>query len=309
MRFPSLLSLLTVLVMSTTHGVTQDIEPAKQITPKRGIAASHRGDVGISEDRRVILHEDFESKDWAKRWPEIKGRGKQTVIDDSTANGGKRALRITATRDEDTGGHLFRSLGRGHDKLHLRFYVKFEKDHGYVHHFVHLCGYNPPTSWPQGGAGTRPAGDARFTTGIEPTGVWGRFDAPGVWGFYSYWNEMKASRDGKFWGNSVRPQIEQPITREKWICVEIMLRCNEPGKRNGDQAIWIDGKPVGQWTGYRWRTTEDFGVNGIWMLYYITPNAARQNKVEKPRESNTVWFDDIVVATDYIGPRREPKRK
>ena len=44
------------------------------------------------------------------------------------------------------------------------------------------------------------------------------------------------------------------------------------------------------------------------MLYYITPNAARQNKVKSPRASNTVWFDDIVVATEYIGPRFERKK-
>ena len=41
----------------------------------------------------------------------------------------------------------------------------------------------------------------------------------------------------------------------------------------------------------------------------MTPNADRQNKVKKPRATNTVWFDDIVVATDYIGPRVERKRK
>ena len=304
---------LTASVFALTAPVvSQEIVTAKQTTPKRGIATRHPGDRGIAGDKRVILHEDFEAKDWAKSWPEIKGRGKQTVVIDDKADvhGGKRALRITATRDRDTGGHLFRSLGRGRDRLHLRFYVKFEKAHGHVHHFVHLCGYHPPTRWPQGGAGLRPDGGKRFSTGIEPTGNWGRFQPPGVWGFYSYWCEMKKSRDGKFWGNAVRPKPEQKITRDTWICVEIMLQCNDPKQRDGAQAIWIDGKPAGQWTGYRWRTTDDFGVNGVWILYYITPNAARQNKVKKPRTSNTVWFDDIVVATDYIGPRvaGKPKR-
>ena len=70
-------------------------------------------------------------------------------------------------------------------------------------------------------------------TGIEPMGGWGRFPPPGVWGFYSYWCEMKESRDGKFWGNVVRPRIDQKITRDRWICVEIMLQCNESSKRNG----------------------------------------------------------------------------
>ncbi len=174
----------------------QEIRPTQQKTPKKGIATRYPGDLGIKKDARVLLHADFESKDWAKHFSEIKGRGKQTVIDveASHAHGGDRALRITATRGKDTGGHLYRSLGRGHDRIHLRFYVKFEKAHGYVHHFVHLCGYHPPTRWPQGGAGSRPRGDKRFSTGIEPMGNWGRVEPPGAWGFYSYWCEMIALR-------------------------------------------------------------------------------------------------------------------
>jgi len=303
-------SVLVVLLVASPVAA-QKIHAAKQTTPEVGIAARHPGDRGIDEDAAVILHEDFESEAWQKHWSEIKGNGKQTLViaDPGRAHGGKRALQITATRGENTGGHLFKTLGRGQDRLYLRFYVKFEAQHGYVHHFVHLCGYNPPTRWPQGGAGERPAGDERFSTGIEPNGHWGRYPPPGVWGFYSYWCEMLRSRDGKFWGNIVRPKTDQKVTRNEWICVEIMLQCNDPKKRNGAQALWIDGRPVGQWTGYRWRTTDDFGVNSVWLLYYMTPNAARQNHVAKPRASNTVWFDDVVVATSYIGPRVAPKKK
>ena len=43
-------------------------------------------------------------------------------------------------------------------------------------------------------------------------------------------------------------------------------------------------------------------VNGLWMLYYITDNAARQNCVKDYRKVNRVWFDDIVVSDTYIGP-------
>ena len=87
-----------------------------------------------------------------------------------------------------------------------------------------------------------------------------------------------------------------------------MLRCNSaPDKADGAQALWLDGKEVARFEGIKWRTDLRLKVNGLWMLYYITANAARQNKVGKPREANTVWFDDIVVATEYIGPRVERK--
>ncbi|MHC4607830.1 MAG: hypothetical protein ACYTAF_13030, partial [Planctomycetota bacterium] len=187
------------------------------------------------------------------------------------------------------------------------------KEHGYIHHFVHLTGYNPPTRWPQGGAGERPKGDERFSTGIEPWGDWGRHPPPGAWHFYTYWCEMKAAPDGKYWGNGFGPEKPVPVVRDKWICVEIMLKCNSaPGRKDGEQALWIDGKKIGSWSGIRWRKDKKLKVNGLWMLYYITPNAARQNKVEDPRKVNRVRFDEIVVSKSYIGPlkkKKKPKRK
>ena len=68
---------------------------------------------------------------------------------------------------------------------------------GYIHHFVHLNADRAPTPWPKGTAGLKPAGDQLFTTGIEPWGQWGKAPAPGVWHFYSYWQEMKGDGGGK----------------------------------------------------------------------------------------------------------------
>ena len=56
--------------------------------------------------------------------------------------------------------------------------------------------------------------------------------------------------------------------------------------------------------GFRWRTDEQLKVNFFWLLFYVTENAARQNKVENPAPTNRVWFDDVVVASEYIGPAR-----
>jgi len=295
---------LLVLPLLCTVGLAQEIEAVAPERFERAIAARYKNDKGIAKDPRVVLHEDFEAKDWARRWSNVKGAGKQTVVTEKTVHAGRRALQITATSGENTGGHLYRMLKPGHFTLFLRFYVRFGKSHGYVHHFVHLCGYGPPTPWPQGGAGERPAGDKRFSTGIEPTGVWGAHPPPGVWNFYSYWCEMKRARDGKFWGNSVRPKPERKVPRDRWTCIEIMLRCNRPEKRDGEQALWIDGKAAGRWRGYRWRTTADLKVNAVWMLYYLTGNEARQNRDKRPPARSMVWFDDIVAATHYIGPQR-----
>jgi predicted amidohydrolase len=298
-----------------------------------GLASRHPRDAGIARHPGVLFAEDFEAgaiDEIGKRWGEMSNQGGKvmTLSDDvPPGSAGRRSLKMTATLGENTGGHLYTRLPRGAEKVYARFYVKFSADTGYIHHFVTLGGYRPPTAWPQGGAGERPRGDERFTAGIEPWGDYGRHAAPGAWNFYTYWHEMKGSADGKHWGNGLKPAAPALVPRDRWQCVEVMLRLNSrPEAADGELALWLDGKQVahfapgarrGPWTGmgftlageggepfegFRWRTNEELKVNFFWLLYYVTENAARQNRVPVPDRSQSVWFDDIVVGTEYVGP-------
>lgn len=117
-----------------------------------------------------------------------------------------------------------------------------------------------------------------------------------------------------------------------------MVKMNDVGDSNGEMALWIDGKlirhlgkgfPKGKWVfdkflpgeggdsvrwnngkgdrehfttttggapfeGFRWRTAPELNVNYVWAYLYMTD--VPDGHVSK------VWFDNIVVATDYIGP-------
>ena len=53
--------------------------------------------------------------------------------------------------------------------------------------------------------------------------------------------------------------------------------------------------------GFRWRTHPDLKVNFFWLLFYVTEYAAQQADTT-PNPVNRVWFDDIVVASEYVGP-------
>jgi predicted amidohydrolase len=298
-----------------------------------GLAAKHPGDEGLAQDPRVLFAENFETgtlEEIGRRWGQISNKDNEVMAfsgDTPPGTLGKRSLLMTATLGRNTGGHLYTRLARGADKVFARFYVKFPADAAYIHHFVTLGGYNPPTPWPQGGAGERPRGDDRFTVGIEPYGNYGRFPAPGAWNFYTYWQDMKGSADGKYWGNSLTPVQPALTPRDRWQCVELMIQCNSsPEKADGELALWLDGQPVahfrpgvqrGKWTGmgfslleqggepmegFRWRSNPDLKVNFFWLMLYVTENAARQNRVANPNPVNRVWFDDIVLATEYIGP-------
>jgi len=262
---------------------------------KGSLAALYPGDEGIERDPRVLFVEDFETgnvNEIGARWGSIEKRENISLSDDlHAASPGHKSIHIVKN------GQLFTHT-KGVDTLYARFYVKFHEKTGYIHHFVHLVADRTPEPWPKGGAGERPSGEAKFSTGIEPTGRWGKFPPPGVWNFYTYWHEMKTK-----WG-SVYDGKQEPIQPGRWYCVEAMLKANSsPDKADGQQAFWVDGELYGRFGGFRWRTTDKLKINSFWLLYYNTDQPAQHNKDPRP-ESRVmeVWFDDIVLATEYVGP-------
>jgi hypothetical protein len=288
---------------------------SKGLAEGEGLAAKYPGDQGIETDEAVIFADDFESGDFRK-WDEDQSKADKTraaVTNDARlAFYGKHACRMTATRRRNNGAGLIKWFGDGHDEMYARFYVKFAEDAGYTHHFVHLNG--SPERWGSfGKAGLRPKGDDFFTTGIEPWFDWGRNPPPGKWMFYTYWPEMKGSRDGKYWGNGFYPE-GGVIRRGKWICMEIRVKMNTPGRDDGEQSVWQDGKLIGHFAGINWRTSGKLKANVLWLMSYVTDRAFkhteqhyRRHKVEVNTQTHTVWFDQVVVATAYIGPVRDPK--
>ena len=305
-----------------------------------GLAAKYPGDRGLSGDPSVVFVENFEggSVDAIKaRWESVQADEIMSLTGDvPSGSGGKRSMMISHVGGKGTGAHLYRRLLPGYDKLFARFYVRFDPNCAPVHHFgTHIGGFNPPTPYPQGGAGVRPQANERFGVGIEPFGDAWR------WDYYAYWGEMRGSPPrGQTWGNSFIRDEELKVERGKWICVEMMIKMNDPGEPNGEMALWIDGKrvshlgkgfPRGKWTfdkfepgkggetirwndttggperysvpeggapfdGFRWRTSKALNINYVWTYLYLT--RAPAGHVSK------VWFDDIVIAKEYIGPIR-----
>ena len=303
-----------------------------------GLAARYPGGTGIAKDPGVVFVEDFEQptlEELRTRWDEVKSAEIVSLADDlPQGSAGKRSLLLTHVGGRGDGGHLYRRLLPGYDKLHVRFYVKFDPDCGPIHHFFHVGGYSPPTRYPQGGAGQRPRGDDRLSTGVEPFGdSW-------VWDYYTYWMEMRGSPPaGQTWGNSFVRDPNLKVERGKWVCAEVMMKMNDPvAEHNGEMALWIDGRlvshlgpgfPKGKWTydkfllkqggggirwddakggperftvaeggepfeGFRWRSDAKLNLNYLWVLLYITKSP--EGHVSK------VWFDDIVVGSEYVGP-------
>lgn len=286
----------------------------------------------------MVFVEDFEIADLSaldSRWEMVRDREVMSLTADvPPGSAGKQSLLMSQRAEQGTGGDLYTRLGAGHDRLFTRMYVKFAEDCEPVHHFGTCVGGNhPSTPWPSVRAGEPTRGDRSFWVGIEP------FGKSWQWDYYAYWCEMRGSPPrGQTWGNSFIHDAALQVRRGDWTCVEVMVQMNDVGRSNGELALWIDGRlvshlgagfPRGKWTfdkfypgqagegvrwnaargdreyfttaeggdpfeGFRFRTVEELQVNFVWLYLYITRGTRGH--------ANRVWFDDVVVATEYIGP-------
>ncbi len=301
---------LLIFLSSTSHIAIGQSSPnqadLKRLPQGDGMAAKFVGDRGIASHESVIFAEDFEEGDFRTRWDEVRDDDGQVLQLVQDASGDKRfgakSLQVMADLKRNTGGGMTKWFESA-DSVFFRWYVKFDKDCDYVHHFCTVRANRSLKGGDRwsgfGGAGEEPAGDTRFSTALEPWGNWGKLPPPGQWNFYSYWHEMKPSPDGKYWGNSFLPNGQENIRRGEWICCEMMLKHNTPNKPDGEQAFWIDGKLRGHWQGINWRTSPVLWANAFTLESYVTDRWTK-NPI------NIVTFDNIVVAQEYIGPTKAP---
>ena len=279
----------------------------------RGIAANYRGDEGIERHPAVIFRETFEQGSIAElttRWEQAQHVERMSFVSDvpSTSSGGQSLYISGGWAD------LYRRLLPGYQHLYARFYAKLDPSCSKVHHWVWLGGHQPSTTYPWPRAGIKPGGDERWSAGIEP--YYSGDSPPWRWAFYNYWADMRIDLDGNYWGNLFDPAPVVPAERGRWLSIELMVKLNSPTTAsNGEQAFWIDGVkgghfgpgfPSGQWrksnifdqkttgapfAGFRWRRSEDLSINYIWLQHFVDTDPGCE-----------AWLDDLVIATEYIGP-------
>lgn len=296
-----------------------------------GLAARHPGDAGIAADPAVIFATGFE--DGIREPLRIERKGVEVAREGGLPFAGAACAQITATKEVDEGGDIGLRWKDGVDTCFMRVYVRFAKDTLMPHHFINISAMNDSHKYRWGGgAGIRPEGgrDGRVSTTLEPPK-----DEGGKWHFYSYWHEMHSwqtlggeadGRPNAYYGNVFSMEASPPLERERWICLEMMLKLNTPGQADGEQAFWIDGRRIGHWrpgspegtwirenfatwgeynkrpqpfAGYSWRTDAALRINGIKLQWYLSSD---QSWKKMTSARNTVWFDNLVVARSYIGP-------
>ena len=292
--------------------ITQAETLYPQLPNGDGIAANYPGDTDIGNDPAVVFTENFEgyldsNLIGSSRWSDSWGNGAHFVQQSDKVHTGSKALEHV--HNETMGGGGARKiLNIGYDTLFVRYYMKYHEQFPGSHHAggVGISSQNYKQS------GTKPDGTNLFLVkgdALAPFWSWSPDGnrPPGFLHVYVYHMDQNSQYGSQFFpsgkvlggtinfGKTFTPRPDIILERDRWYCYELMVKLNSPDMRDGRIALWIDGKIAGDWHNIRFRTVDYIKADQLWFTSYSS-----QIHVNK-----TLWFDDIVAATSYIGPMKK----
>ncbi len=306
------------LLLATRIAYCADAPESSLPAGDTGIAAKYPGDAGIETDPAVVFHADFEdcqtTAELHSRWDAVVHEGNMRITEEAAnVNGGRRALEIVMPQQrEPLAVGVDRILASEEDVLFLRFYAKLQQGFDVPRTSVHNGGSISAGYWrgESAGPGKRADGHNKFLANFETEIGWSP-DAipPGSLNIYLYHPDQRGDYgDHLFPSGTVVPNTSLPhpfgpefvprpdIVPElgRWYCFEYMLRANTPGRRDGRIACWVDGKLIADFPNLRLRDIGALRIDRFGVGLYLADNSRRENRK---------WYDDVVAATSYIGPR------
>ncbi len=80
----------------------------------------------------------------------------------------------------------------------------------------------------------------------------------------------------------------------RWVCVESRVKLNTPGKKDGVNQLWIDGRLEAERINLDWRGSYNkHGINAVFLeSYWNNGSPVTQSR----------WMDNFVISTEPIGP-------
>jgi hypothetical protein len=139
------------------------------------------------------------------------------------------------------------------------------------------------------------------------------------------------------YGNNFQPPNQQPMLRDSWFCIEITAKANGVGTSDGALAFAINGKTIGDYRrgypdgtwlrdsfhtggctfsactapvpfeGFDFRSSADVQFKELFMDAYYERDTTSSKRAELTAKGltvlseQTIYYDDIVVATEPIG--------
>ena len=87
------------------------------------------------------------------------------------------------------------------------------------------------------------------------------------------------------------------VPRGQWFCYELMVKVNDLGQRNGEVKAWVNESVVLDFPDLFIRAVQNLQIDTCHLVMHE----------HKSSRVNTVWWDNVVIARDHIGPISPPK--
>jgi hypothetical protein len=320
----------TLLVCIFLGAIAFAQAPSPLPTGNSGIASKYPGDVNIKSDPAVLFADDFESYTSASQltssgnWQNYYGTGINTAIETGGSDvfAGSKSLRFIVPANSGDANAVQRTLAGNHDTVFLRAYTKFASDWsdtGSEHNGITLMGnYCGPGTTPSCNGHVNPPGSVgagrpskMFVNAESSCDRTGSGPQPCFLNSYVYYPEQRDtadwygdhwfpdgyalpnSSDQRNWGPYFQARANWVPVRNQWYCYEIMVQLNTVGSRNGRVAVWVDGKLMADYQNLVLRSDPTLHIDDADLQAYIQNNTGPNMRK---------WYDNVVVATSYIGP-------
>jgi hypothetical protein len=260
-----------------------------------GIASRYPNDVGIENDPDVLLYDGFETytspSQLSQNWSKVGGvLHMRIATEPGDFFAGKKALEMR-TPVGGGGPAIFKLFNPGLTTLFVRAYQKWDPTWnitGAAHNGIVIHG-----DYPGPCGGTPRDGTGWFLFALQNV-MMNRIGErqPGYSEVYAYW-PLQHSGCGDHW----LPPVHFIPIRGAWYCYELMVKLNSIGSTNGEVKFWIDGQLIGQWSNLFIRGRDSLLIDTVFLNLFD-----QKTSVEKKK-----WYDEVVIATSYIGPISPPK--
>jgi len=270
-----------------------------------GIIDGTVSDIELINNTNVILIENFETPQWHEKWRVSANSHVELVTSNNTnfpQGNSSQFLKVTIPAGENTGSDVQYMLTNSNPDLqeaYFRYNLAFDE-----HWFSSIGGKLPgfaslyQNTPHQGGWGGRKSDG---TNGWSTRGVFNYSVHEGnplyknvSIGNYLYHADMqKEYGDVYIYDDPANSLIEQL----KWYSVEQYVKVNTPGMNDGILRAWVNGILVFEKTDIRYTDNPDLRLERVWLNVY-------HGGVATAEKDMILYIDDVVIAKEYIGPRR-----